>query len=55
MSRTELRNAKLGKATAAGSLECELEALRKLQESSDVKEVVTITVTCTEVLTIICC
>lgn len=53
MIRTELRNAKLGKTTAAGNVKRELKELQKIQESE--KDIMTITVTCGEFFTIICC
>lgn len=55
MDRKELRNARHGKETAAGSVERELGELHKLQESSQVNGIETITVSCDEIFTIICC
>lgn len=55
MGRKELRNARHGKETAAGSVERELGELHKLQENSQINGIETITVTCDGLLTIICC
>lgn len=55
MSRNERRNAKRGKASAAGSVELELREVQKLQGNNRVNGIETITATCSEILTIICC
>lgn len=55
MDRKELRTAKQGKTTAAGSVAQELGELRKLQESSQKNGILTISVTCDAYMTIICC
>ena len=55
MDRKELRNARYGKETAAGSVAQELGELHKLQESNQENGILTITATCSEVFTIICC
>lgn len=55
MDRTDLRKARHSKETAAGSVERELGELQKLQESKQGNGILTITATCNEFLTIICC
>ncbi len=55
MDRKELRTAKQGKTTAAGSVTQELRELHKLQENSKENGILTISVTCDEFMTIICC
>lgn len=55
MDRTDLRKARHGKETAAGSVERELCELQKLQESKQGNGILTISATCDEFLTIICC
>lgn len=55
MDRKELRDARHGKGTAAGSVERELGELHKLQESNRMNGIETITATCSEYFTIICC
>ncbi len=55
MSMTECRNAKRGKESAAGSVELELREVQKLQGNNKVDGIETISATCGEVFTIICC
>lgn len=55
MSRAEKRQALSNECTAAGNVMIELEELRKLQEISTADGIHTISVTCSEFLTIICC
>ncbi len=55
MDWKELRDARHGKGTAAGSVERELGELHKLQESNRMNGIETITATCSEYFTIICC
>lgn len=55
MSMNERRNAKRGKESAAGSVERELREVQKLQGNNKVNGIETITVSCSEFLTIICC
>lgn len=55
MEMADRRTAKRGKQTAAGSVELELKEVQKLQGSNRVDGFETITVSCCEFLTIICC
>lgn len=55
MSRTEIRKVKCGRETAAGSLERELNEIQKLQENEAADGILTVTVGCDTILTIICC
>lgn len=51
----EQQEVKKGKETVAGSVELELDELRRLQEHERVARIETITVSCSGFLTIICC
>lgn len=55
MDRKELRKMRNGKKTAAGNVAQELGELKKLQESRQGNGILTISVTCSEFLTIFCC
>lgn len=55
MDMDDRRTAKRGTQTAAGSVELELREVQKLQGNNRVDGFDTITVTCSEILTIICC
>lgn len=55
MSRAEIRKAKYGQETVAGSMEKELQEVQKLQGNDMVCGIETITAGCTEAFTIICC
>jgi len=55
MGMTERRNAKRGKETAAGSVELELGEVQKLQVNDRGNGILTISVSCGEVFSIICC
>ena len=55
MDMADCRTAKRGKQTAAGSVELELREVQKLQGNNRVEGLETISVSCGEFLTIICC
>lgn len=55
MDRKEIRKTRQGRMTAAGSVAQELGELHKLQESKQENAILTITATCSELFTIICC
>lgn len=55
MSRTEARKVRRGKNTAAGNMEVEVEELRKLQNKKQVNGIETISISCSEILSLICC
>lgn len=55
MSKEEARSAKRSGGSAAGNAAYELTELEKLQRSGVDSDILTITVTCSEVLTILCC
>lgn len=55
MGRAETRKVKHGQETVAGSLERELDEIKKLQEAGAEDSMATITAGCDELLTILCC
>lgn len=55
MSRAEIRKVKQGQNTIAGSLERELNEIRKLEETGAEDGIFTLTVGCDAIFTIICC
>lgn len=55
MSRAEIRKVKRGQDTIAGSLERELDEIRKLQETGAKDGIFTLTAVCDTILTIACC
>lgn len=55
MSREAVRVARRGGNSAAGNAKMELKELRKLQEGNQMQRIQTITVTCSSILTVVCC
>lgn len=55
MSRAEIRKVKRRHETAAGSLERELDEIKRLREAGAKNSRATITVGCDTIFTIICC
>lgn len=55
MDKRELRNKLLRESNAAGDPEFELNQLRRVQTGPEESDMYTLTVTCSEIATIICC
>lgn len=55
MNRTEAREARRGKNTAAGNVAVEVKELGKLQNKKQVNGIQTISISCSEILSLICC
>lgn len=55
MSKEELRRAKRGNSTAAGNVQMEVEQIKKIQMGDVDSKRSTITVGCSEFMTLICC
>ena len=55
ISKEELRRAKRGNSTAAGNVQMEVEQIKKLQTRKVDSEILTITVGCGGLFTLVCC
>lgn len=55
MNRKEWREKLLQEKSVAGDTEFELGQIRKLQADQKPSEIHTLTVTCSEIMTVICC
>lgn len=55
MNKMELRTLKRSKESVAGNFEKELEEIMKYKEANYLNDIMTITVTCGGLLTLICC
>ncbi len=55
MEKSELRNRLLKESSVAGDSAFELKQLQKAQDASEERDIHTLTVTCSEIASIICC
>ncbi len=55
MEKSELRNRLLQESRVAGDSAFELKQLQKVQDASEERDIHTLTVTCGEIFTMVCC